>query len=81
MFELLSKTTRRQGSSRIPADAPYLFSRLHVGSKSEMPCLFAWALAISLYLPTGAQPAPTLLNVSYDVSREFYEDFNKQFVA
>ncbi len=28
----------------------------------------------------AAQAAPTLLNVSYDVSREFYKDINKAFV-
>lgn len=29
----------------------------------------------------GAAPATTLLNVSYDVSREFYKDFNAAFLA
>lgn len=29
----------------------------------------------------GAQTGPTLLNVSYDVSREFYKDYNTAFIA
>ena len=37
------------------------------------------ALALSVSSLAGAQPA--LLNVSYDVSREFYKDFNAAFVA
>jgi sulfate transport system substrate-binding protein len=37
----------------------------------------------ALALPIGlrAQPAPSLLNVSYDVSREFYKDFNAAFAV
>ena len=37
------------------------------------------ALALSASSLAGAQPA--LLNVSYDVAREFYKDFNAAFVA
>lgn len=38
--------------------------------------------ALALGLPAAAQPAPaSLLNVSYDVSREFYKDFNAAFAA
>lgn len=36
--------------------------------------------AIALALPAAAA-GPTLLNVSYDVSREFYKDFNAAFAA
>jgi len=42
--------------------------------------LLATALLAAL-LPVGAQAATTLLNVSYDVSREFYKDFNAAFAA
>jgi len=38
-------------------------------------------LAATLSLPTLAGAATTLLNVSYDVSREFYKDFNTAFAA
>jgi len=31
--------------------------------------------------PAGAQPAQTLLNVSYDPTREFYREFNTAFAA
>src|SRR5207344_145897 len=37
-------------------------------------------LAVGAALPAGAA-GPTLLNVSYDVSREFYKDFNTAFAA
>jgi len=45
--------------------------------------LLAAALALPLLagLPTQAQPQKTLLNVSYDVSREFYKDYNAVFAA
>ncbi len=36
--------------------------------------------AAALHLPASAA-GTTLLNVSYDVSREFYKDFNPQFIA
>jgi sulfate transport system substrate-binding protein len=41
-----------------------------------------WAAAVP-FVPgvARAQPAQTLLNVSYDVSREFYKDFNAAFAA
>ena len=41
------------------------------------------AAAAALALPSGvwAQGTPSLLNVSYDVSREFYKDFNAAFAA
>ncbi|UUX96034.1 sulfate ABC transporter substrate-binding protein [Aquabacterium sp. J223] len=38
------------------------------------------ALALVAVLPL-AQAAPPLLNVSYDVSREFYKDYNRAFAA
>ena len=41
-------------------------------------------LALTLGVTAGAQSAPkpvTLLNVSYDPTRELYEDFNQQFAA
>lgn len=38
--------------------------------------------ALALASPWAlAQPGPTLLNVSYDVSREFYKDYNAVFAA
>jgi sulfate transport system substrate-binding protein len=44
--------------------------------------LLSLLLAASLWPTAPAQAAgPTLLNVSYDVSREFYKDFNAAFVA
>ncbi len=39
------------------------------------------ALAVFALLAGGAAGAQTLLNVSYDVSREFYKDYNAAFVA
>ena len=40
------------------------------------------AVALSVFAVTPALAAgPTLLNVSYDVSREFYKDFNAAFAA
>jgi len=38
-------------------------------------------LAAALALPLGALAQTTLLNVSYDVSREFYKDYNALFGA
>lgn len=45
--------------------------------KSIIPALFAIS---SFLLPAIAQADTTLLNVSYDVTREFYKDFNASFV-
>lgn len=42
--------------------------------------LLAGTAALSLAGQTSHKPV-TLLNVSYDPTREFYEDFNKQFAA
>ena len=40
------------------------------------------AAGLAAVAPTTAQAAgPTLLNVSYDVSREFYKDYNAVFAA
>ena len=36
-------------------------------------------LAAGLTLASVAQAAPTLLNVSYDVMRDFYKDYNTAF--
>ena len=36
-------------------------------------------LAAGLALGSVAQAAPTLLNVSYDVMRDFYKDYNAAF--
>ena len=38
-------------------------------------------LGIALIAASGLATAQTLLNVSYDVSREFYKDYNNAFVA
>lgn len=43
--------------------------------------LLGAAAALAMPWPGRAQPAQTLLNVSYDVSREFYKDFNAAFAA
>ncbi len=44
--------------------------------------LSAFLLALLSFAATAAPPAPvTLLNVSYDPTREFYEAFNKSFAA
>ena len=43
--------------------------------------LLGAAGALALPGLAGAQPAQSLLNVSYDVSREFYKDFNTVFAA
>ena len=39
------------------------------------------ALGLMLTVSSGLMSAQTLLNVSYDVSREFYKDYNAAFVA
>lgn len=44
--------------------------------KRIIPALFVLS---SILLPTLAQADTTLLNVSYDVTREFYKDFNTSF--
>lgn len=44
--------------------------------KHIIPALF---LISSALLPTAASADTTLLNVSYDVTREFYKDFNASF--
>jgi sulfate transport system substrate-binding protein len=41
----------------------------------------ATTLATSLAAPFAAAQSVTLLNVSYDPTREFYQDFNKAFAA
>ncbi len=43
--------------------------------------LLSLAAALPLGLALPAQAATTLLNVSYDVSREFYKDYNAVFAA
>ncbi|MFN5155299.1 MAG: substrate-binding domain-containing protein, partial [Betaproteobacteria bacterium] len=43
--------------------------------------LLGAAGALALPSVVGAQQAQSLLNVSYDVSREFYKDFNAAFAA
>jgi len=49
---------------------------------SRRHLLSAAALPLALALPAArAQSATSLLNVSYDVSREFYKDFNVAFAA
>ena len=49
---------------------------------SRRHLLSAAALPLALALPAArAQSATSLLNVSYDVSREFYKDFNAAFAA
>jgi sulfate transport system substrate-binding protein len=45
--------------------------------KRIIPALFVLS---SILLPTLAHADTTLLNVSYDVTREFYKDFNASFV-
>jgi sulfate transport system substrate-binding protein len=37
--------------------------------------------ALALAAAAGTASAQTLLNVSYDVAREFYKDYNAAFVA
>ena len=39
------------------------------------------ATALSLLAAPGAQAAVSILNVSYDVTREFYKDVNTNFAA
>lgn len=51
---------------------PFSVSRRH---------LIGAAGALALPGLAAAQPAQSLLNVSYDVSREFYKDFNVAFAA
>ncbi|HYP18201.1 MAG TPA: sulfate ABC transporter substrate-binding protein, partial [Opitutus sp.] len=44
-------------------------------------CRFALCALASLSLASAAQANTTLLNVSYDVTREFYKDYNAAFTA
>jgi len=56
-------------------------------TRISVPCSIVLSafLGLAAYAPPGAaQGAPkpvTLLNVSYDPTRELYEDFNRQFAA
>jgi sulfate transport system substrate-binding protein len=43
--------------------------------------LLATSLALPLYAPSAFAQSVTLLNVSYDPTRELYTDFNKAFAA
>ncbi|MEY4908549.1 MAG: sulfate transporter, periplasmic sulfate-binding protein CysP, partial [Pseudomonadota bacterium] len=43
--------------------------------------LIAAALALTLGAPLAHAKDITLLNVSYDPTRELYQDFNKAFAA
>jgi len=45
--------------------------------KLLIPALFAFS---GIFLPTLSHADTTLLNVSYDVTREFYKDFNASFI-
>lgn len=53
---------------------------LHPSRRRALATL-ASAPALGIPLLARAQAAQTLLNVSYDVSREFYKDFNTAFAA
>ena len=48
-------------------------------TQAKLKTLFA-ALALTASTAASAQ-APALLNVSYDVAREFYKDYNQAFIA
>ncbi|MEK8051414.1 sulfate ABC transporter substrate-binding protein [Ideonella sp. DXS22W] len=48
--------------------------------RALLASLGAATLAVATALPAFAA-GPTLLNVSYDVAREFYKDYNKAFAA
>ena len=52
----------------------------HTCSALRRALLAAAATALGLALAAPAQAATTLLNVSYDVAREFYKDINPAFV-
>ena len=41
----------------------------------------ALLLATLLAIPAAAEEPTTLLNVSYDVTREFYKEYNAAFIA
>lgn len=43
--------------------------------------IFIGAFALSTILAPGAEAATSILNVSYDVTREFYKDVNTNFAA
>ena len=49
--------------------------KMSLGRRAVLASLAAVALSAAL----PAQAAPTLLNVSYDVAREFYKDYNAAF--
>lgn len=52
----------------------------HHARRSLLASVAATTLAsVSLFFSAAAHAGPTLLNVSYDVSREFYKDINKAF--
>ena len=48
---------------------------------SRVLCLFGLLVGIVCQGAVAAPPPATLLNVSYDVTRPFYKDFNPLFVA
>ena len=43
--------------------------------------LLSWSLLLAGLVSPAQAAGPVLLNVSYDVSREFYKDFNAAFIA
>ncbi len=49
--------------------------------RRAVPALFAAALAVLAVTPGEAAAPVSLLNVSYDVTREFYREFNPAFEA
>lgn len=49
--------------------------------RSYLRPIAAAALTLGLSSTTSAQKPVTLLNVSYDPTRELYEDFNKAFAT
>ncbi|MCU0966707.1 MAG: sulfate ABC transporter substrate-binding protein, partial [Burkholderiaceae bacterium] len=51
-----------------------------IPGRTRRALLLAALLGATLPTPALAQ-TPALLNVSYDVSREFYKDYNKAFLA
>ena len=47
--------------------------------RDVLPLFMAAGLALGTVLPGSARADTTLLNVSYDPTREFYQEFNEAF--
>src|SRR5215204_3476889 len=70
--------TRKSSGRALPLASE---RRNNMSMKNIFRGLAATAMATLLLAAPAARAATTLLNVSYDPTRELYQDYNKAFVA